>query len=88
MNQKINSAVLNKIFHGSSIQYGLKEFDNIKPVEALDIFEKEYNKDNSGDYVYRKDKDWQLIFDGQGKKILEHDLDEIAEEYLKFTKNI
>ena len=44
MDQKINSAVLNKIFRNSSMQYGLKEFENIKPVEALDIFEKEKGK--------------------------------------------
>src|SRR3989338_3196296 len=44
MDQKINSAILNKIFRDSSVQYGLKEFENIKPVEALDIFEKEKGK--------------------------------------------
>src|SRR3989338_10190505 len=44
MNQKINSAVLNKIFRDSGIQYGLKEFKDIKPVEVLDIFEKEKGK--------------------------------------------
>jgi len=47
---------------------------------------KKSGKDNSGDYVYRKDKDGQLVFDGQGKKILEHDLDNIADEYLKFIE--
>ncbi len=49
---------------------------------------KKSGKDNSGDYVYRKDKDGQLIFDGQGKKILEHDLDQIAEEFLKFKEQL
>ena len=43
-------------------------------------------KDNSGEYVYRKDKDGNLMFDSQGKKILEHDLDEIAEEFRKFRE--
>src|SRR3989339_1733955 len=38
---------------------------------------KKSGKDNSGDYVYRKDKEGNLIFDGQGKKILEHDLGEV-----------
>ena len=44
MDQKTNSAVLNKIFRNSSMQYGLKEFENIRPVEVLDIFEKEKGK--------------------------------------------
>ena len=48
---------------------------------------KKSGKDNSGDYVYKKDKDGSLIFDMQGKKILEHDLNEIAEEFLKFAVN-
>ncbi|MDP3244775.1 MAG: N-6 DNA methylase [bacterium] len=47
---------------------------------------KKGGKDNSGDYVYRKDKEGNLIFDGQGKKILEHDLDEVAEGFVKFAK--
>src|SRR3989338_2318571 len=44
MDQKTNSAVLNNIFRDPSAQYGLKEFENIKPVEVLDIFEKEKGK--------------------------------------------
>jgi len=47
---------------------------------------KKSGKDNSGEYVYRKDKDGNLMFDSQGKKILEHDLDEIAEEFRKFRE--
>ena len=67
-------------------KWGAKEI----PPKDYPIFmavSKKSGKDNSGDYVYRKDKDNQLVFDGQGKKILEHDLNEIAEEYLKFMKN-
>ena len=47
---------------------------------------KKSGKNNSGDYVYKKDKDGNLLFDPQGKKYLDHDLDEIAEEFLKFAK--
>jgi len=43
-------------------------------------------KDNSGDYVYKKDQDGTILFDAQGKKLLDHDLDEIAEEFKKFAK--
>ena len=44
---------------------------------------KKSGKDNSGDYVYKKDKDGNLIRDSKGRKLLDHDLDEIAGEYLK-----
>jgi len=60
-----------------------------KPSKDYSIFmavSKKGGKDNSGDYVYRKDKEGNLIFDGQGKKILEHDLGEVAEGFLKFNK--
>ncbi|MCX6740323.1 MAG: N-6 DNA methylase [Candidatus Parcubacteria bacterium] len=43
-------------------------------------------KDNSGDYVYKKDAEGKLAVDMKGKKVLDHDLDEIAEEFLKFAK--
>lgn len=66
-------------------KWGEKE----KPMKDYPIFmavSKKSGKNNSGEYVYRKDKDGNLIFDEQGKKILEHDLDEIAEECLRFRK--
>lgn len=48
---------------------------------------KKGGKDTSGEYVYRKDKEGNVMYDAQGKKIINHDLDEIAEEFLKFIKN-
>ena len=47
---------------------------------------KKSGKDNSGDYVYKKDKDGQILFSPQGKKYLDHDLNEIAEEFFKFKE--
>ncbi|MEE8131669.1 MAG: N-6 DNA methylase [Candidatus Paceibacterota bacterium] len=47
---------------------------------------KKSGKDNSGDYVYKKDKQGIILFSPQGKKYLDHDLDEIAEEFIKFAK--
>ena len=47
---------------------------------------KRSGKDNSGDYVYKKDKEGNVIYDALGKKVLDHDLDEIAEEFINFTK--
>lgn len=46
---------------------------------------KKGGKDTSGEYVYRKDKEGNVMYDAQGKKIINHDLDEIAEEFLKFS---
>ena len=47
---------------------------------------KKGGKDTSGEYVYKKDKDGNVMYDAQGKKIINHDLDEIADEFLKFMK--
>jgi len=43
-------------------------------------------KDNSGDYVYKKDDKGDFILDEKGRRILDHDLDEIAEAFVKFAK--
>ncbi|MFA6047646.1 MAG: N-6 DNA methylase [Parcubacteria group bacterium] len=59
-----------------------------KPLEDCPIFmavSKRGGKDTSGDYVYRKDREGNVMYDASGKKIIDHDLDEIAEEFLKFT---
>ena len=42
--EKIASQTINKILKDPSVQYGLKEFEGIKPEEVLDIFEKEKGK--------------------------------------------
>ncbi|HAI74543.1 MAG TPA: SAM-dependent methyltransferase [Candidatus Moranbacteria bacterium] len=47
---------------------------------------KKGGKDTSGEYVYKKDNDGNVMFDDFGKKIIDHDLDEIAEEFLRFNE--
>lgn len=47
---------------------------------------KKGGKDNSGEYTYKKDSDGNVMFDGGGKKMIDHDLDEIADEFLRFIK--
>jgi len=47
---------------------------------------KKGGKDTSGEYVYKKDKDGNVIYDAQGKKIINHDLDEIADEFRNFAE--
>lgn len=43
-------------------------------------------KDNSGEYVYKKDKDGNPIYDTYGRKVLDHDLDVIADKFIEFAK--
>jgi len=47
---------------------------------------KKPGKDNSGEYVYKKDEKGDYIFDEKGRRVLDHDLDEIAEAFIKFAK--
>ena len=47
---------------------------------------KKGGKDNSGDYVYRKGSDGNYLHDEKGKKLLDHDLNEISDEFIKFAK--
>lgn len=48
---------------------------------------KKAGKDNSGDYIYKKDAAGNFVHDTKGRKVLDHDLDNIASEFLKFTKS-
>lgn len=43
-------------------------------------------KDNSGEPVYKKDKNGELMLDEHGHLIVDHDLDEIAEAFIAFAK--
>ena len=47
---------------------------------------KKGGKDNSGDYLYKKDATGNYIHDPKGRKVLDHDLDEIADGFLEFAK--
>jgi type I restriction enzyme M protein len=43
-------------------------------------------KDNSGDYVFKKDTDGSYFIDKNGKRSIDHDLDEIAEGFNEFAR--
>jgi type I restriction enzyme M protein len=47
---------------------------------------KKAGKDNSGDYIYKKDAAGGFVHDAKGRKVLDHDLDEIADAFTKFAK--
>ena len=43
-------------------------------------------KDNSGDTIYKKDEKGEYVRDSRGQKLIDDDLDEIAEGFIKFAK--
>ena len=43
-------------------------------------------KDESGEYRYRKNPDGSFVMDGHGHPVIDHDLDDIAEAFIKFAK--
>jgi len=43
-------------------------------------------KDESGEYRYKKNPDGSFILDEHGHPVIDHDLDEIAEAFIKFAK--
>ncbi|MFP3257252.1 MAG: hypothetical protein RXO36_05590, partial [Candidatus Nanopusillus acidilobi] len=43
-------------------------------------------KDESGEYRYRKNPDGSFVLDEHGHPIIDHDLEEIAEAFIKFAK--
>lgn len=60
-----------------------------KPPKDYPIFmavSKKSGKDNSGDYIYKKDAASGFVHDVKGRKVLDHDLDDIAEAFVKFAK--
>lgn len=66
-------------------KWGAKE----KPLKDYPIFmavSKKAGKDNSGDYIYKKDANGNYVHDIKGRKVLDHDLDDIADEFGKWAK--
>ncbi|MFH1861436.1 MAG: N-6 DNA methylase [bacterium] len=62
-----------------------------KAVEELDypIFfavSEKGGKDNSGDPIYKKDVNGEIMLDNHGHLIVDHDLDEIADVFIAFAK--
>jgi type I restriction enzyme M protein len=43
-------------------------------------------KDESGEYRYKKNPDGSFVMDEHGHPVIDHDLDEIAEAFIKFAK--
>lgn len=72
----------------TSILFLQKWAEDEKAPKDYSIFmavSKKAGKDNSGDYVYKKDVAGH-VHDARGRKVLDHDLDAIAEDFVKFAK--
>jgi len=73
----------------TSVLFLQKWNEKEKPLKDYPIFmavSKKSGKNNSGDYIYKKDAGGNYVHDTRGRKVLDHDLDEIAEEFIKFAK--
>ncbi len=73
----------------TSVLFLRKWEEKEEPEKDYPIFmavSKKGGKDNSGDYVYKKDKDGNYVHDAKGHKVLDHDLGEIADGFIKFAK--
>ena len=60
-----------------------------KPKDDYPIFmavSKKSGKDNSGEYAYKKDEKGDFVLDKHDRRILDHDLDEIATAFIKFAR--
>jgi len=73
----------------TSVLFLQKWGDGNEPQKDYPIFmavSKKGGKDNSGDYIYKKGPNGEYVHDAKGRKVLDHDLDEIADGFLKFAK--
>ncbi|MGB2762754.1 MAG: N-6 DNA methylase [Minisyncoccales bacterium] len=73
----------------TSVLFLQKWNEDEQPLKDYPIFmavSKKAGKDNSGDYVYKKDAQGNYVHNDKGRKVLDHDLDEIAEAFIKFAK--
>ncbi len=73
----------------TSILFVQKWDKNERAADDYDIFmaiSQKPGKDNSGNYIFKKDKDGKYIEDTDGNRIVDHDLDEIASTFCKLAK--
>lgn len=67
-------------------KWGNETGESLKDYPIFMAVSKKSGKDNSGDYVYKKDEKGNFVWDNKGRKVLDHDLDEIADKFIEFAK--
>lgn len=60
--------------------------EQLKDYPIFMAVSKKAGKDNSGDYVYKKDASGNYVHDSRFRKVLNHDLGEIADKFIEFAK--
>lgn len=73
----------------TSILFLQKWSEKENPLEDYHIFmavSKKSGKDNSGDYIYKKDAEGNFIVDYKGHKAVDHDLNQISDAFIKFAR--
>ncbi len=73
----------------TSVIFLQKWADDEKIPDDYPIFmavSKNSGKDNSGDYMYKKDAEGNFIMDSKGHKAVNHDLNQIADSFIEFAK--
>ena len=73
----------------TSVLFLQKWNEKEKPPKDYPIFmavSKKSGKDNSGDYVFKKDEKGEVVIDAKGTPAVDHDLDEIADKFISFAK--
>ncbi|MBU1327209.1 N-6 DNA methylase [Patescibacteria group bacterium] len=63
-----------------------KEGEQLRDYPIFMAVSKKAGKDNSGDYVYKKDAAGNYVHDARFRKVLDHDLDAIADKFIDFAK--
>lgn len=73
----------------TSVLFLQKWGENEQSLKDYPIFmavSKKGGKDNSGEYIYKKDEKGNYVHDSKGRKVLDHDLDQIANKFIEFAK--
>ena len=74
----------------TSVLFLQKWAEGEEPLRDYPIFmavSQKAGKNNSGDYVYMKDANGQFVHDKNGRKVLDSDLDQIADKFKEFAKS-
>lgn len=73
----------------TSILFVQKWRENTEPLSDYPIFmatSQKTGKNNSGEYIYKKDEHGNYVENEYGERIVDHDLGEIAEGFVSFAK--
>ena len=68
------------------LQKWAEDEESLKDYPIFMAVSKKSGKNNSGEYVYKKDANGNHVVSPKGRKIFDHDLDSIADQFITFAK--